>query len=60
MEEGIKMKIYKTYYNSYGDILFRNYFISEKLAKEYIKKNKKDCHLPNDSNWSIDVIEVIE
>ena len=53
------MKIYKQYYDSYGDILFENYFTSKTLCHKY-RNGKHIAPKPDDDNWVIEEINVID
>lgn len=51
------MEIFKQWYDSYGDIIFEEYFTTEEKA---IKYRDGDCIEPDkdDDNWIIEIIEV--
>ena len=51
------MRIFKTEYNSFGDTLFKFYFMTEQLAKNYIESKKMET---NEINWDIEEIDIIE
>lgn len=57
------MKIYKQWYNSFGDFLFIRYFISEEKAKEYRETVTKTAIREVENircKWVIEEIEVEE
>lgn len=51
-----KIIIYKTWLDSYGDILFEAHFASKEAAQKYQKK----CFPSDTKNWEIEEIEVRE
>ncbi len=53
------MKVYKQFYDSYGDILFLNYFTTKQGAINF-RKGKRVSPPENCKRWEIEEIEVKE